>query len=65
MSTIEDLKALREQLVSLRGRTAHSISASDDQPRIEALALTHAAILALDAVIDEGKSEKEYQMFFV
>jgi hypothetical protein len=55
MKTVEDLKALREQLVERRRQEAYNLGSAHHQERLEALVLVHTAILALDDVIAQGK----------
>jgi hypothetical protein len=52
--TIDDLKAVRVELVETRRRAAALINGAQDADRIEKLAQLHQAIQGLDAVIAEG-----------
>ena len=53
--TVEHLKALRSELVERRHNAAYSVASPQHKEGLEALVLVHHAILALDAVIAEGR----------
>ena len=53
--TIEDLKARRSELVERRHQEAYSLGSAHHQEGLEKLVLVHQAIIALDAVITEGR----------
>jgi hypothetical protein len=56
--SVDDLKAIRDQLRKRRAEVASEITGDMDHGRIDQLALIHTAILALDQVIaDEGPRE--------
>jgi hypothetical protein len=68
--TVKDLKKLRGDLIERRLRTAYKIKSAAVDNEIITLAMLHAAIEALDAVIKKGKDEPEgpepkFQMFSV
>jgi hypothetical protein len=68
--TVKDLKKLRGDLIERRLRTAYKIKSAAVDNEIITLAMLHAAIEALDAVIKKGKDEPEgpepkLQMFSV
>jgi hypothetical protein len=56
MGTVEELKALRNELIDRRRDEAYMASTFNDE-RLAKLAAIHTAIVALDAVIAEGKDE--------
>ena len=56
--TISNLKKLREELVDRRRREAYGIGGPDNDERIGKVGHVHLAILAIDAVIDEGWSDE-------
>jgi len=55
--TIADLNALREQLTKRRRQAAYAVADDLDGEGLDTLVTFNAAILALDAVIDEGRDE--------
>ena len=55
--TIADLEALRERLTKHRRQAAYAVADDLDGEGLDTLATFNAAILALDAVIDEGRDE--------
>jgi hypothetical protein len=55
--SVDDLKAIRDQLRKRRAEVASEITGDMDHSLIDQLALIHTAILALDQVIDEGPRE--------
>ena len=56
--SVDDLRAIRDQLRKRRAEVASEITGDMDHGRIDQLALIHTAILALDQVIaDEGPRE--------
>jgi hypothetical protein len=55
--TVADLKALREQLTRRRWQAAYAVAGDLDGEGLDTLVTFNAAILALDAVIDEGRDE--------
>jgi hypothetical protein len=57
--TIEDLKALRDELVESRRREAYRISGAGHDEQIGKLVQTHLAIEALDTVILLGDGEPD------
>lgn len=57
--TIDDLKALRAELVERRRKETYWIGGPYHDDRIEKVIQVHLAIAALDAVITEGKDETE------
>jgi hypothetical protein len=68
--TVKDLKKLRGDLIERRLRTAYKIKSAAVDNEIITLAMLHAAIEAVDAVIKKGKDEPEgpepkFQMFSV
>jgi hypothetical protein len=56
---VEDLRALRNELVERRRQEAYGVSGAQHHDRIEKLVQVHLAIEALDAVIEEGKDAPE------
>ena len=63
--TLEDLKAVRKLLRKRRIEAALVIKDALNDESIAKLAMIHAAVAALDKVIEEGPNEREYQAFFV
>jgi hypothetical protein len=61
--SVDDVKAIRDQLRKRRAQLASELTGDMDHDRIDQLAIIHTAILALDQAIDEGP--REFQMFFV
>ncbi len=57
--TVEDLKALRAELVERRRKEAYLIGSAHHDERIEKLVQVHLAIEAIDAVIADGKDEPD------
>jgi hypothetical protein len=55
--TVNDLKALREELVEQRRRCAYDLRDPHDDANIQKLAMIDLAIVALETVISEGKDE--------
>jgi hypothetical protein len=55
--TVADLKALREQLTMRRWQAAYAVADDQDGEGLYVLVTFNAAILALDAVINEGRDE--------
>ena len=55
--TVADLKALREHLIRRRWQAAYAVADDLDGEGLDTLVTFNAAILALDAVIDEGRDE--------
>jgi len=55
--TVADLKALRGQLTKRRRQAAYAVADDLDGEGLDTLVTFNAAILALDAVIDEGRDE--------
>ena len=56
---VEDLKALRAELIVRRRREAYLATHHPSDERIATLTYVHLAIEALDRVIDEGEPEPE------
>lgn len=54
--TVEDLKALRAELVERRSTEVYWIGNAHNYERIEKVAQIQIAIAAIDAVIAEGKN---------
>lgn len=57
--TIDDLTALRAELVERRRKETYWIGGAHHDDRIEKVVQVHLAIEAIDAVIAEGKDEPE------
>jgi hypothetical protein len=55
MESMEELKALREELAERRRREVFWIGGAHHEDRLQKVATVQAAILAIDAVISEGK----------
>ena len=55
--TIKDLKAVREQLNEQLVRAAYTLTQGINQRALERLVQINEAIYALDAVIEDGRSE--------
>ncbi len=55
--TIKDLKLVREQLNDQLIRAAYALTQGINQRAIERLVQINEAIYALDAVIEDGRSE--------
>jgi hypothetical protein len=57
--TIDDLRAIRAELLERRRSEAYHISGPHQEERIEKVARLHIAIDAIDAVIKEGLDQPE------
>jgi hypothetical protein len=57
--TVTDLFVLRAKLVERRHKEAYRVEGVQHDERLYALAQVHLAILALDAVIEEGRDGPE------
>ena len=60
--TIDDLKALRAELVERRRKEAYYIGGAHHDERIALVAQVHLAIEAIDAVIAEGGDQPESEV---
>jgi hypothetical protein len=60
MSTIEELKKLRDELIERRRDEAYMVGSAFSDECIAKLNGVHTAIIAIDAVIAEGKDQAEH-----